>query len=308
VLTLAPGTSQVDAGQPTYVTWNSAVGPCTVYGGTNGDGWDGSQPQMGSAAVAVSPGDYTLSLVCGTGSAAVEAQSELYVGEPATNVYVILTSNVDSLEVGHPVTLQWTGNGAVSCTATGGVAGDGWKGTLPWYGTKTVIEAQAGSASYGLTCRNGPLSGQGAASIQWQAAPSLTLSASTQQAVLGTPFTLTWASANGPYGCTASEDGTGGWSGSVNSSGSMSIEEASGTQHTYTIVCLSSFGNVEAQTTVKFSPPASGGTGSTGTGSSGSGGSGGGDLDAAMIGMLAVLAAMRLRPSRIRRTLIPSHH
>ena len=66
-----------------------AVGPCTGYGGTNGDGWDGSQPQVGSAAVAESPGDYTLSLVCGTGSAAVEAQSEIYVGGPATSVDVI---------------------------------------------------------------------------------------------------------------------------------------------------------------------------------------------------------------------------
>jgi hypothetical protein len=303
VLTLAPGSSQVDTGQPTYMSWNSTVGPCTASGGTNGDGWNGSQPQVGTAAVIESPGDYTLSLVCGTGSVGVEAQSEIYVGGPATSVYVILVSNLPNLntvEVGHPVTLQWTGNGAISCTATGGVAGDGWKGTLPWNGKMTVVEAQADSVPYGLSCRNGALSGQDAVTIMWEAAPSVSLSASTEQAVLGTPFTLTWSSANGADDCTASEDGTGTWSGSVASAGSMSIEETSGSQHTYTILCSSSFGSVKAQVVVKFSPTTSGGTG-TSTASTPSGGSGGGSMDGATIGMLGVLAAMRLYTSRTRR-------
>ena len=139
--------------------------------------------------------------------------------------------------------------------------------------------------------------------MQWQAAPSVTLISSTQAAVLGTPFTLTWSSANGASGCTASEDGgqSGGFSGSLLNSGSESIEETAGGQHTYTILCSSNNGNVQAQVTVNFSAATgTGGSGSSGgTSSAGSGGhSGGGDLDIKMIGLLALLAAMRFWNSR----------
>jgi lysyl endopeptidase len=298
-LTLTPGTSQVVNGQPTYLTWKSAVGPCTGYGGTSGDGWNGSHPQQGSASVIETVGnDYTLSLVCGTGSAAVEAQSEVYVMGPASDVSVILNSNSTASVVGHAVTLQWTGNQAASCTATGGVTGDGWTGTLPWYGSMTVVEAQAGSVTYGLTCRNGSQSGKNAVTVQWDAAPSVTLTSSTQKGVWGTPFTLTWSAANGASACSASEDGgqSGVWSGSINSSGSTSVQETSGSAHTYAITCSSSYGNVQAEVTVNFGAPA--GSGGTGSGASSgaaskSGGSGGGDLDDEMIGMLAMLAAIR---------------
>jgi lysyl endopeptidase len=304
-LTLTPGTSQVVIGEPTYLTWNSAIGPCTGYGGTSSDGWNGSHPQQGSASVIETVGNsnYILSLVCGVGSQAVEAQTEVAVFGPATDVSVSLYLNNSSSEVGQPVTLQWSANQAASCTATGGITGDGWTGTLPVYGSMTVAEAQAGSVTYGITCQNGSLSGQSTIIVQWVAAPAVTLSSSTLNAVWGTALTLTWSSSNGASGCTASEDGgqNGTWNGPVSDSGSASVQEVAGAVHTYTISCSSNYGNVLARVTVNFSAPpvSTGGSASNGSSSSStsSGGSshGGGGLQPATLAILAILAAMRLR-------------
>jgi hypothetical protein len=315
-LTLTPGgTDVVFEGQPALLTWNSTVGPCTGYGGTAGDGWSGSHPQQGSIGVVEPLGfeDY-LSLVCGTGTNAVEAQTQIWVYQPATQIRAQLGSSSSIAVVGHPVTLSWNGDEAASCSATGGVAGDGWSGTLPWVGSLTVAEAQPGAVSYGLTCQNGSLSGQSSVTVQWQAAPSVTLTSSTQKGVLGTTFTLTWSSANGASGCTASEDGgqSGGFNGSLPDSGSMSIQEAAGAQHTYTVLCSSSYGNVQAQVVVNFTAPAgSGGSGSSGGGSSGGGHSGGGKLDLNTILLLALFVAVRIlkrRPAAPSVILLPIHH
>jgi lysyl endopeptidase len=295
-LMLSPGTSQVVTGQPTNITWNSTVGSCTGYDGSSGDGWNGPQPAQGSINVIETvPNDYTLSLVCGVGSQAVEAQTKLYVFQ-ATAVSVQLTPNNYSSAVGHPVTLGWTGYQAASCTATGGNAGDGWTGTLPYSGSMMVSETQTGPVTYGLTCQNGSLSAQTTATVQWAPAPNVTLSSSTQQGVWGTPFTLTWTSSNAAN-CSASEDGSlnGTWTGPLSDAGSATVQESAGASHTYGISCMSSYGNVQAQVTVNFSapptppaPPASGG--SSGTSSSSHGG---GDLDLTMLGILAALASIR---------------
>jgi lysyl endopeptidase len=308
VLTLTPGTSQTVNGQPTYLTWNSAVGPCTGYGGSGSDGWNGSHPQKGSASVVENAGaDYTLSLVCGVGSAAVEVQTEIADVGPANDVTAQLTPSNTSSTVGTAITLQWTGNQAASCTAAGGSTGDGWTGNLPWYGSTTVTETRTGSVTYALTCQNGSLSAQGSATVQWGAAPppaAVTLTSSTTKAVLGTPFTLTWSAVNGATECTASEDGGQGgvWHGAVGDSGSMSIQESSGSTHTYAITCA--IGNVQSQVTVTFSPASGGGgSGSGGSGSSTTSGgkSGGGGLSPATIGLLFLLVTIRAARRQSRR-------
>ncbi len=293
-LTLSPGTSQVVTGQPTNVTWNSTVGSCTGYDGSAGDGWNGPQPAQGSInVIETAPNDYTLSLVCGVGAQTVEAQTKLYVFA-ATAVSAQLAPNNFSSAVGHPVTLQWTGYQAASCTATGGNAGDGWTGTLPYFGSMMVNETQTGSVTYGLTCQNGSLSAQTSATVQWVPAPAVTLASSTQQAVWGTPFTLTWVS-SGAANCSASEDGglNGTWTGPLSDSGSASVEEAVGATHTYGITCMSSYGNIQAQVTVNFSAPPAAPTPPPASAGSSSGSHGGGELDFALLCVLAALAASR---------------
>jgi lysyl endopeptidase len=303
-LSLTPYNSQVATGQPTYITWNSSVGSCTGYGGASGDGWNGPHPAQGNISVTeTSPNDYTLSLVCGVGAQALEAQLQLYV-YPATQIGLQLQTASTSSAVGHPITIQWMGNQAASCTETGGAAGDGWAGTVLYYGLTTVTETQTGSIDYGMTCENGSLSAQRTITVDWVAAPSISLSASTQQTTWGTPFTLTWAAANGASGCSASEDGgaASSWTGPLQDSGSQSLQEAAGATHTYAISCQSNYGSVQAQAIINFSaPPATGGSGSgsSGSGNTASGSShGGGEVSPFLLGMLALLAANRYRRSR----------
>jgi hypothetical protein len=309
-LSLSPGQVQVVTGEPAMMTWNSAVGPCTGYDGAAGDGWNGPHPQQGSfTLIETVSNNYNISLVCGTGTAAVEAQAEIFVF-PVSAVSVIFTSGYGgggTVAVGHPVTLTWNSQQAATCTASGGNPGDGWSGAMPiGNGSATVVEATTGTVTYTLTCQNGALSAVTHTSAVWQAAPAVTLTSSTTQAVFGTPFTLTWAATDNANGCNESQDAansSAAWGGTAANSGSASIAESSGAAHTYTMTCQSQFGAVQASVTVNFTAPATTGGGSSGGGTT-SGGSttastsssshGGGGIDSELLAFLAALAGFRL--------------
>ena len=53
---------------------------------------------------------------------------------------------------GTPTTLQWNAPDVTSCTASGGVPGDGWSGSLPGSGTREVVHSSAGEVTYRLAC------------------------------------------------------------------------------------------------------------------------------------------------------------
>jgi probable HAF family extracellular repeat protein len=65
---------------------------------------------------------------------------------------VSMNPSVTAVTVGVAVTLTWTSSSTTACTATGGAAGDGWAGTVPANGTKSVVEMAAGTYTYTLTC------------------------------------------------------------------------------------------------------------------------------------------------------------
>ena len=298
-LTFAAATPQVFTGQPIHLSWNSALSPCTAYGGSGTDGWNGAQPAQSSVDLTESvQNSYTFTLVCGSGTQAVEAQAPVYVAQ-ATQIQINWGSNPYAAGVTRPATFSWQAYEAVSCIATGGNPGDGWSGSLPATGSATVTESMIGSVNYMLTCQNGAISGQSTWTVKWEANPAVTLTSSTLQAVFGTPFTLSWSTSNGATACLASEDGglNGVFNGPEPDSGSAMVQETSGTTHTYTMSCSGNFGTTQAQVTVNFTAAAgTGGSGSGGGGSSGgsSGGSHGGDLDPAMLAFIAMLAALRI--------------
>ena len=100
--------------------------------------------------------------------------------------------------------------------------------------------------------------------------PSVNLTASPTQITAGASANLSWSSSN-VTSCTAS----GGWSGSLTTSGTRAIAPSSTT--TYMLSCTGSSGPVNGSATITVQPPpAGGGSGGSGGGSgSGSGGSGG---------------------------------
>ena len=50
------------------------------------------------------------------------------------------------------MTLTWSAPGATRCTAGGGVAGDGWSGSLAASGSQSLTETAPGALTYTLSC------------------------------------------------------------------------------------------------------------------------------------------------------------
>ncbi len=246
-LTFEAATAGVFTGQPVQLSWNSTLSPCTGYGGSPTDGWNTTHPAQGTAQLNEPAAQYLYSLVCGTGVQAVEAQVSVSVSQ-ANSVYIDWESTPIIGVVGQGITLAWSAEQAASCTATGGVSGDGWAGSLPGTGSVFINEKSAGTDTYTLVCQNGSLSDQSSWTTQWVSAATATLVASSQTVAFGAPFTLTWNSSNATS-CMASWPAA---AGSSQPSGTSTIEETSGASHTYSITCSGNYSSAQAQVTVNF--------------------------------------------------------
>jgi hypothetical protein len=313
VLTLtAPGAGYGNLGYTTPISWNSQVGPCTLYGGNGVDGWGGPQPNSGTINVSsAGTADVTYTIVCGTGAQAVEAQTGLYWQRPIPNPSFSWDQNL-SPTVGASVSFTWTTLAGATCTAAGGVPGDGWTGPQPSSGSFVVSESKPGQVGYQLDCSLNGVQGYGAAFVPWlPQLPTITLSAAPEQVTLGTPEKLSWSVSNatrcesllGPGSPTAGTP----WNAQLdylNQTSTVLTEGATGT-YQYVLRCFA--GNPSDDTQVSSSATAtvtvsaagasgggagapSGGSGVTVTGSTGGGG--GGAID------LRVLLALALASSR----------
>lgn len=215
------------------------VTPLTAPNGSNAVGYFTSL-----AAVWNSTADATSS----TGTATLKSVldpantgTKVVASQPALIVEFSPLTTTDILDVGTPANVTWSAANASQCTATGGVAGDGWSGTLPASGTQTVTESAAATVTYTLTC-SFPSGGTATASItlQWVLNPQVQFNApftvwTTRPAV------LTWSSNVGPCSITG-----GGLSlSNLPLSGSTATTQATAGDVTYTLGCGSS-GNSES--------------------------------------------------------------
>jgi hypothetical protein len=143
------------------LTWSApGASSCTAGGGAAGDGWDGALAASGSLAVTeYNAGSVTYNISCTTGVGASTGQATIAwsLAAPAATVQVGPTSDTF---VGSPIQVSWSST-VTPCVLTGGSSGDGWTGTLGGYGTRTVIEATAGTFTYGITCGSGARTASG---------------------------------------------------------------------------------------------------------------------------------------------------
>jgi hypothetical protein len=65
---------------------------------------------------------------------------------------VMLATGSQSVTANMPNTLTWSSIPNASCTPSGGVAGDGWTGSLPASGSRAIAEAVPGNYNYSLSC------------------------------------------------------------------------------------------------------------------------------------------------------------
>jgi hypothetical protein len=238
-------------------------------------------------------GTYTYTINC----AGVQASTQVTFSGSVTT----LTASATSDPVGTPITLSWsTPPNTTSCTASGGSTGDGWAGSLPGSGTRTVTSASASAITYAISCNfgYGPSNAQTQVTYTPVSAtepsvptPTATLTASATSQGTGSPVTLSWTSRNA-NACAASGGASGdGWSGSLSLAGTMSVTEAAAGSFNYGIVCTGAPPAASATAQVEFSADSV-----TVTASSGKSG-GGGAIDLRSL-LLLGLFLCRLRQRR----------
>jgi hypothetical protein len=180
---------------------------------------------------------------------------------------VDLTPSATTVTVGQSVTLDWAASSPDihGCTTTGGSAGDGWAGTGGQFGSRNVTATTAGQVTYTVTCSKGSVATDSV--VITYTVPTATISATSTNIVRGQANSLTWTSANADA-CTASSNGSGGWTGARATNGSASVTEQTLGMITYTITCTSASQSGQASVNVFVNappappaPPSSGGGG-----------------------------------------------
>ena len=168
---------------------------------------------------------------------------------------VTLTADQSSLTTFNSLTLSWNATGARSCTASGGVAGDGWAGAKPASGTAKLLNYTGGQVTYSLSCAGPGLRGTASVNVGWiYVAPSISLSGAQGPVSIGGSFSLSWSSNVSP--CVASGGVTGdGWAGQKTaSSGQQNVTASQIGTITYSLTCGKSPQSAATQASVMVVP------------------------------------------------------
>jgi hypothetical protein len=163
-----------------------------------------------------------------------------------------LSVSSSSIDEGQSATLSWTSTNATSCTASGG-----WSGTRSTTGSQIV--SPAATVNYILTCNGagGSFSNSDSVTVTVNqppppppAVPVVNLSVSSSSIDEGQSATLSWSSTDATS-CTAS----GGWSGTRNTTGIVSVSPT--VISTYTLSCNGAGGSASdsVTVTVNATPP-----------------------------------------------------
>ena len=142
-------------GQPSTLTWQSNVSPCSINGGSLSLS---NLPANGSVTTTeTTPTDVGYEMVCGTGANQVFTSATTFYVTPN----VTFTANGSDRLLGQPLILNWQ-TLADSCVPAGGAPNDGWNTTafssaITGQSFQPTIKA-VGTYAYSLTCTSGSLS------------------------------------------------------------------------------------------------------------------------------------------------------
>lgn len=239
-ITLTVSSTFANTGDPITLTWNDpGATSCTAWGGSPGDGWAGTQAASGSLQLTnLIGGTTTYSLNCvigkqiGAGSVVVDWN---YVPP-----YVVFTgASAGPLTLGATTQMNWLTN-VQPCTASGGVAGDGWAGAQPTSGSFNVTVTHTGVTQYTITCGAGLRSATSSLAIDG-VEPYITLVSNVPKITVGSTIDLNWFGYGTGAPCAASGgSATDGWvvnNGGMVQNGSTSFGESVAGTYTYTITC-----------------------------------------------------------------------
>jgi hypothetical protein len=163
------------------------------------------------------------------------------------------SSSFSAQTQGLTVPLSWTANGAIGCTAGGGVTGDGWTGSLPASGTQSVSDPNTGSVTYTIGCTYpGGRAAHAAVTISWRAPnPTATLTSNRDFLWTTRPVVLSWLS--NASSCTLAGGSltlTG-----LPGSGSTTTTQTTAGDVTYVLTCGTIPNDAKDSTTVTYQTP-----------------------------------------------------
>ena len=167
-------------------------------------------------------------------------------------VYLSFTPSATSAAVSNSVLLTWNAPGATSCTAAGGLAGDGWSGSFAAAASRQVSETTEAEVTYVLTCQfSAGRSASAQTSVVW-GSPSPQLSFTTTYAVWTTrPATLTWSSNESPCAISGGALGLS----NLPASGSVTTTQSTPGNISYSITCGTAAASVTTSGTVQYVTP-----------------------------------------------------
>ncbi len=174
----------------------SGYGSCPVANPSAPNGSNGVADFTSLAAVWNSTADSTSSTGSVTIKSVLDPDATGTVVVPSAPVASItLSASADAQSVEVPLTLTWSAPGALQCTEGGGIAGDGWSGSVGTSGTQVVTESAGGAVTYTLSCTSssGRLANS-AVTVSW-VPPAANVTLSGPFALWTTrPATLSWTS------------------------------------------------------------------------------------------------------------------
>jgi hypothetical protein len=270
------------------VDWSSTVGPCVLTSSPANVSWSGSQFASGRAFIGVSdPGPVTLTATCGPAGAQI-SDSKTIVFDPSPTLNWSLTASKLTANINELVTLTWIST-STYCSASADTTVNDWNGGKSGSGTAQISRPIPGQVTYRLSCNN---IGQRDVQITFIGPsdapnpfipPTVTLTASHTQRLLGELATFTWNSTHASE-CTASGGNSGdGWTGALSLSSTQTVTETTAGTYNYFVLCSGAPPSAQAMVTVQFLAPASNNGGSS---TAGGGKGGGGRLDWLMLALL----------------------
>jgi hypothetical protein len=168
---------------------------------------------------------------------------------------VTLTLSQNSPQTGQIVNLTWSAPGAQSCTASGGLSGDGWAGSRSANGTYALTEQSGSQVTYSIRCTATDQVGSASVNVSWQLVPAVVnLTGPTVAVAAGGSAVLQWGANTQP--CNASGGITGdGWAGPKATSGSQAVQASVLGDTTYTLSCGSGGRTATSQYTITVVAP-----------------------------------------------------
>ncbi|HEU4617580.1 MAG TPA: hypothetical protein VFV10_06035 [Gammaproteobacteria bacterium] len=226
--------------QTVTLTANWQGGPCTKTGGAEGDGWAGSVPAGNYSSTTVgesTPGTYTYTIACGSGSYIATAQATVTFTDDPPFVSIEASPASASID-GDVITLSWDSN-VRPCQASS----DGPPGSEPMFQLaaphfsgethKSVI----GQYVYTVTCGSDDNIAQASTTVNWTGTPSVTLFGLPTGAVAGSAFSVSYDSNVLPCTRTGGTAGDG-WAGTSNRTfSSIQVREPSAGTVAFTVTC-----------------------------------------------------------------------